>query len=158
MADKDTLWAYVKTTYDAAGLVTLTNRSVRSATAVDDVVGLAQSQSVLNLWPAYAQVAFDAADPLHLEVAVEGVIAMLWRRGGAATSIEAVKWDTVFGEGGTIEKVRRTNPRSKRGPSSNSAVQTSREDSSGQKSYGWSDPRSLPQGTLPGSVSANWDS
>jgi len=154
MADKDDLWTYVKTIYDDDGLVTLTNIRDRSATAVDDTVGTAAAASVLNYWPAYAQVAYDATDPLHVEVAAEGVIAVLWRRGGASTSIEQVKWDTVFGDGGTIEKLRRTDPRGRPGPSSNSGITTSQE--SGVQ-YGWSDRKSLPPGFLPANVDTHTD-
>lgn len=149
MADQDTLWAYVQTVYDTEGLLTLTNRSAREATTVDDTVGLAASQSVLNYWPAYAHIDFDVDDALHLEVATEGVIAMLWRRGGASTTIEQVKWDTVFGDGGTIEKLRRTGPRGKQGPNSNSAIKTSAENENGDTPYGWSDRRATPPGLLP---------
>lgn len=157
MADKDTLWAYVKTVYATDGLTTLTNRDSRSATAPDDTVGTAAALSVINFWPAYAQVEFDVTDALHLEVAVEGVIAILWRRGGAASTIEQVKWDTVFGEGGTIEKVRRTNPRGKRGPTSTSGIRSSRDNDGGRTPYGWSDRRSLPSGTLPGDQYSDGD-
>jgi hypothetical protein len=155
MAAKDTLWAYVKTVYSAEGLLTLTNIQDRSATAIDDTVGLAASDSVINLWPAYAQVAFDETNALHLEVAVEGVIAMLWRRGGSSTSIEQVKWDTVFGASGTIEKLRRTSPRARSGPSSNSSTITSTPRTN---RYGWSDTASLPPGFLPRSSGLGTDS
>tara|TARA_R110000782_G_scaffold253743_1_gene341942 strand:- start:23367 stop:23840 length:474 start_codon:yes stop_codon:yes gene_type:complete len=150
MADKDTIWAYVKTVYDADGLVTLTNIRDRTASTADDAVGTAAALSVINYWPAYAQVAFDVTDGLHLEAAVEGVIAVLWKRGGAASGIEQVKWDTVFGEGGTLEKLRRTDPRGRQGPSTNSGIQTSRENDNGATPFGWSDRRSLPHGLLPG--------
>ncbi len=146
MAAQDDLWAYVESVYDAAGLVTLTNIRDRSATAVDDTVGVAAALSTIRLWPAYAQVDFDETDGLHLEVAAAGVIALLWRRGGAATSIEQVKWDTVFGDDGMVAKVRRTSPRGRPGPSSNSGTITTQE--SGTR-YGWSDRRSLPYGIMP---------
>ena len=146
MADQDDLWTYVKTVYDTDGLITLTNIRDRSASAIDDTAGTAAALSVLQLWPAYAQVDYDGTDALHKEVAAFGTIAMLWRRGGAATTIEQVKWDEVFGDGGLIEKVRRTDPRSHRGPSTNSGTITSTE--SGTK-YGWSDRRSMPVGFLP---------
>lgn len=146
MADQDDLWAYVESVYDAAGLLTLTNIRDRSATSVDDAVGVAAALSVIRLWPAYAQTTFDVSDGLHLEVAAAGVIALLWRRGGAATSIEQVKWDTVFGDDGMVSKVKRTDPRGRPGPSSNSGTITSQE--SGTR-YGWSDRRSLPYGIMP---------
>jgi hypothetical protein len=146
LTDAETLWAYVKSVYDSDGLVSLTNIRDRSATSISDLVGEAASASVINLWPSYAQSSFDVTDAVHLETAVEGVIAMLWRRGGSSTTIEQVKWDTVFGEGGTIEKLRRTSSRGRRGPSSNSRTITS---TTTVRLYGWSDPASLPPGYLP---------
>lgn len=143
------LWAYVKTVYDADGLASLTNIRSPEATALVDATGEAAAQSVINLWPAYAQVDYDSSDALHLEVAAVGVIAMLWRRGGKSTEVEQVKWDTVFGDGGMIEKVRRTDPRGRRIPKSNSGTITSQE--SGNR-YGWADRASLPPGFLPSTI------
>lgn len=146
MAAQDDLWAYAKSVYDADGLVTLTNIRDRSATAIDETVGTAAALSAIRLWPAYAQVAFDETDGLHLEVGAKAVIAVLWERGGTSSSIEQVKWDTVFGDDGMVSKVRRTNPRGRPGPSSNSGTITTAE--SGTQ-YGWSDPASMPPGFLP---------
>lgn len=146
MADQDTLWDAVKIRYDASGLITLTNIRDRSATSIDDTAGTQAAASVIALWPAYAQVEFDATSALHLEVGAFAVIAVLWRRGGASSTIEQVKWDEVFGTEGMIQKVRRTDPRARSGPRSNSGILTSQEDG---QSYGWSDPKSLPSGVLP---------
>jgi hypothetical protein len=146
MAANDDLWTYVKSVYDSDGLVTLTNIRDRTATTVSDSVGLAAAQSVIYLWPAYAQNSFDETDGLHLEVGAVAVIAILWRRGGASSEIEEVKWDQVWGPDGMIQKVRRTDPRGRSGPKSNSGTITSSE--SGTQ-YGWSDLRSLPAGYMP---------
>lgn len=151
MADQDDLWTYVASIYDTDGLIPLTNIRDRSATAIDSAVGVAAALSAIRLWPAYAQVDFDVADGLHLEVAAKAVIAVLWERGGTSSSIEQVKWEAVFGDGGLIEKVKRTNPRSRPGPSSNSGTITSVE--SGTR-YGWADKASLPPGILPSSFDA----
>ena len=78
-----------------------------------------------------------------------GVIAMLWRRGGTASAIENVKWETVFGDDGLIAKIRKTKPRARIVPTSNSGTQQSSElNSDGSKIYGWSDPAGLPAGFL----------
>lgn len=152
MAAQDELWSYVKTVYDADGLISLTNIRDRSATAVDNAVGTAAALSTIRLWPAYAQVDFDAANGLHLEVGAKAVIAVLWERGGSSSSIETVKWDTVWGDGGLISKLRETSPRGRPGPSSNSGTITSVESGT---LYGWSDRASLPPGYLPSSFDAN---
>ena len=146
MAAKDTLWTYVTSIYDSDGLVTLTNIRDRTATTVSDSVGTAASQSVIYLWPAYAQTEFDETDGLHLEVGAVAVISVLWRRGGASSAIEEVKWDQVWGPEGMIQKVRRTDARARAQPKSNSGTKTSKE--SGTQ-FGWSDLRSLPANYMP---------
>lgn len=148
MADADTVWSAVKARYDTSGLLQLTNIRDRAAIAIDDDVGTAAAQTVLSLWPSYAEEAFDVADLLHIEVAVFGTIAALWRRGGAAQSIAKVEWDEVFGAEGMLARVRRTGARGRQGPSSNSGVTTSRENANGPV-RGWSDPASLPVSWLP---------
>lgn len=141
------LWTAVKAAYDADGLITLTNIRDRAQTAVDDTVGQSAAQEVIDLWPLYAQEDYDPTDGQHVRVAEHGVIAVLWRRGGSSTSIEQVKWDEVFSPEGMVAKVRRTGPRGRQGPSTNSEVQQrSGLTSSGQKVRGWSDPDSLPGG------------
>lgn len=149
MSDATDLWTAVVTSYDADGLIELTNVRDRTATTVDTTAGQDAATSVLALWPAYAQVVYDGTNALHVEAAKQGVIAMLWRRGGSATTIEQVKWDEVFGTDGIITRVRRTGPRGHRVGSSNSGVTSSRETINGQRVRGWSDKDSLPSGYLP---------
>ncbi|MEY4534767.1 MAG: hypothetical protein RLZZ246_1085, partial [Planctomycetota bacterium] len=143
------LWTAVKADYDSAGLVTLTNIRDRSATTINDSVGTAAAQSVIDLWPIYAQVPYDAANATHVEVAEFGVIAVLWRRGGSSSTIEQVKWDEVFGGEGMISRVRRTGPRGHARPVSNSGVQQAPETGpDGGQVRGWADRESLPVGFL----------
>ena len=112
--------------------------------------GEAAAQAVINLWPVYAQVEYDAANAVHVEVAEMGVIAMLWRRGGSSSAIEQVKWDEVFGDDGLISRVRRTGPRGRAAPSSNSGVQQAPErDAGGRLVRGWADTQSLPSNYMP---------
>jgi len=141
------LWAAVVASYDSDGLIELTNIRDRSATAIDTDVGENAAQGVIDLWPAYAQEAYDSSDALHVEAAKQGVIAMLWRRGGSASTIEQVKWDEVFSSEGLIAKVQRTGARGRQGPNSNSGVSQRSELASGNRAVrGWSDPDSLPGG------------
>ena len=150
MAIANDLWAAVVADYDADGLITLTNVRDRAATTIDDTVGTSAAQAVINLWPVYAETEYDETKDLHVEVAEMGVIAVLWRRGGSATTIEQVKWDEVFSPEGLINKIRRTGPRGHEGPSSNSGVtQKSELTSSGRRVRGWSDRESLPPSFLP---------
>jgi len=143
------LWTAVKADYDTDGLISLTNIKNRAASTINDTVGTAAAQAVINLWPAYAQTAYDAANELHVEAAEMGVIAILWRRGGSSSSIEQVKWDEVFGDGGVISKIRMTGPRARMAPSSNSGVTQADERTADWSNVrGWADRESLPPNFL----------
>lgn len=154
MTDATELWTAVVADYDADGLITLTNIRDRSATSVDTTVGQTAAQAVINLWPAYAQEAYDSTDALHVEVAEMAVIAMLWRRGGTSSTIAKVEWDEVFGADGLIARVRRTNARARSSPQSNSGVTQKAETINGRNVRGWSDRESLPNGIAPRRVTA----
>lgn len=149
------LWTAVKASYEINGLITLTNIRDPNASAVDDTIGEDAAQAVIDLWPAYAQEAYDASDATHVEVAKHGVIAVLWRRGGAATTIAEVKWDEVFSPDGMVARVRRTGARARQGPSSNSGTSQRAENADGRNYRGWSDRETLPTGFLPNRVSAD---
>jgi len=149
MTDATDLWAAVEAAYVTEDLLNLTNTYDPTATAADDTVGASVSQSVIDLWPAYAQVAYDSSNALHVEVAMMGVIAKLWERGGTAATIAKQKWDDVFTDG-VIERLKMTGPRAHAGPSSNSEVTASSElRADGGRNRPWSDRASLPLGTLP---------
>jgi hypothetical protein len=143
------LWNAVVASYDAEGLLALTNIRDRTATSVNTAVGQSAAQAVIDLWPAYAQEPFDATDPLHLEVGKRATIAVLWSRGGTSAEIARVEWAEVFGDGGMVEKVRRTGARSRGGPATNSELVVSRDSQEGRAAYGWSDRRAMPHGILP---------
>jgi hypothetical protein len=145
----DTLWANVMDRYDDDGLIQLTNIRDRGATAIDSTVGESAAQEVIDLFPLFAQEDYDPDNPSHVAVAVHGVIAVLWRRGGASSEIEQVKWDTVFGTDGMIARVRRTGPRGHVGPQTNSGVRMEPEARGGRSIMGWSDRGNLPHGVLP---------
>lgn len=143
------LWAAVVESYDEDGLITLTNIRDRSATTVNTTVGENAAQGVIDLWPAYAQVAFDSNNTLHVEAGKRACIAMLWSRGGTAASIAKIEWDEVWGDEGLIGRVRRTGARGLTGPMTNSGVSMAAEESNGRAVAGWSDRESIPSGLLP---------
>lgn len=144
------LWSAVVASYDADGLVTLTNIRDRAANAIDTAVGENAAQGVIDLWPIYAEADYDDANPQHVEVAKRATIALLWQRGGSASSIAKVEWDEVFGSEGMIGRIRRTGARGRQAPVTNSGVQTKSELAEGGRPVrGWADPDSLPGGTLP---------
>ena len=155
MSDQSELWAAVVVSYDGDGLITLTNIRDRSATSVDTSVGQDAALGVINLWPAYAQEAYDSTDDLHVEVGKRATIAMLWERGGTSSAIAKVEWDEVFSPEGLIARVRRTGARGRQGPNSNSGVTQKTERTAGGGKYrGWSDRESLPTSWMPKRITA----
>ena len=144
------LWAAVEANYEVNGLITLTNIRDRGATAINLTAGVSAAQHVLDLWAIHTQVAYAPTTASHVAVALQAVIAVLWRRGGSASAIEQVKWDEVFGPEGLLSKIKRTGPRGRMAPSTNSGVQPSSDfTQDGQATRPWSDPKSLPLGLLP---------
>lgn len=142
-----TLWASVREAYETEGLVNLTNPRANNATAINDDRGLSAAQEVIDLFGLYAQIEFDVTVSSHLAVGRSGVIAVLYRRGGTSSEIAKVEWDSVFGEDGLAAKLKRTSPRGRQGPSSNSGVtQPSELGSSGRRALPWSHPNALPGG------------
>lgn len=133
--------------YESEGLVNLTNPRDNQAEEADTTYGVSAAQEVIDLFPMYGQVEFDVDDSRHLAVARRAVIAVLYARGGTASSIAEVKWNEVFGDEGLLSRLKRTTARARQGPSSNSGVsQRSELTSDGQRVRGWSDPDSLPGG------------
>lgn len=150
MSDATDLWDAVVVSYDSGGLTMLSNINAPDKESVDVDRGEDAAQAVIDLFPAYAQVAYSASTALHVQVAKRGVIAMLWEWGGASVTISEVKWDAVFADDGLMGKIRKVGPRARQSPSSNSNLsQASGLTSSGRRFRPWADPESLPRNFLP---------
>ena len=150
-----TLWAAVVTSYEANGLIQLTNLRNPAASSIDTTAGEDAAQQVIDFWPIYAQSALDETDSAQVQVAKMAVIAVLWRRGGSALSIAKVEWEEVFGDGGLISKVKRTGARAHAVPQTNSGVSTKSELAHGRSVRGWSDRDAMPHGILPSRLIAD---
>lgn len=141
------LWASVVANSESEGLVNLTNPRDPAATSVDTTYGESAAQEAIDLFPLYAQVAYDSADSQHIAIGRRACIAVLYERGGTSSTISEVEWSEVFGDDGLLSKLKRTSARGRRGPSSNSGVQQKSElNSNGRPVRGWSDVESLPRG------------
>lgn len=143
------LWEAVVRSYDQDSLVSLTNIRDRSATAINSTVGYDAAQGVIDLWPTYAQIAYDPTDRVHVETAKRAVISLLWARGGTATNVAKIEWGEVWGPDGMMTMLRKTGSRARIVPTTNSDVIPSRRDRDGVKKRPWSDPDSLPTNYLP---------
>lgn len=141
------LWTDVVANYEGEGLINLTNPRDNSATAVDTTYGESAAQEVIDLFPLYGQVVYDASDSQHVAVGRRAVIAVLYERGGTASTIAEVEWKEVFGDDGLLMKLKRTSARGRQTPNSNSGVsQRSELTTDGQKVRPWSSPDALPGG------------
>lgn len=145
MADADTVWAAVVERYSEPDLSQMTNpRQPEAMGRINTTFGTKAAEACLSFWPAYAQVEFDATNPLHLEVAVSGTIAVLFARGGTSTEIARIGWDEVFSNPDSMmAQLRNTGPRGRPKPIS-SAPDT---DNSGRPLKPWS--KSYPDGLMP---------
>lgn len=145
MADKDTIWTAVKAAYDEPGLKSLTNINVSDQTTVNDVAGTSAAEHVLALWPSHVEADFVVTVAAHMAVALRATIAVLWERGGSASTIAKVKWDDVFTDEGLMGNLRRTGARGRVGPSTNAPDVSA----SGGELLPWSHRKSMPVGYLP---------
>ncbi len=141
------LWTAVVASYEDEGLKSLTNPRNKGAASIDTTYGENAAQDVIDLWPIYAQCSYDASDSMHVAVAKQGVIALLYRRGGSSAKIEKVKWDEVFGPDGMLFRLRRNNARAHAQPKSNSGTaQAPETHPTGRRVRPWSSRESLPTG------------
>lgn len=120
MAAKDDLWAAVKLRYDEPGLISLTNVRKRSTPAINDTVGTQAADDVILCYYTDIQTDYDPDSKVHVMVAVEGVVAMLWRRGGSAATIQRVKWEDWIERAKILKNVE---PRGHAQPQTNSGLQ-----------------------------------
>lgn len=141
------LWTSVVANTDEERLINLTNPLDNSATAIDTTYGELAAQEVIDLFPLYGQVAYDAANTQHVAVGRRATIAVLYERGGTSSATAETAWNEVFGDNGLMAKLKRTSSRARRGPKSNSGVrQRSELTSGGQRVRAWSSPDALPGG------------
>lgn len=143
------LWAAVVASYSEQTLIDLTRVNDQASSTIGTTVGESAAQEVIDLWPLYAQVAFDITNAAHVAVGKHATIAVLWRRGASTTQVAKVEWGEVFGEDGMIGRVRLTGARAHTVARSNSGVQQASELDNGIAVRGWSDRESLPGGLLP---------
>lgn len=142
MTAAEDLFEALKLAYDKDGLVTLTNIRDRTKTVIDEIYGDATAQSVIDLWPAYVQIDYDETNALHVEVAMEMLVALFQKRGGYATTISEITWDQAIA---MLDRVKKTGPRGREGPQSNAPDLSA----SGSELAPWSDESSFAEGIYP---------
>ena len=147
------LWAAVVASYSEQTLIDLTRVNDQASSTISTTVGESAAQEVIDLWPLYAQVAFDVTNAAHVAVGKHATIAVLWCRSPSA-QVAKVEWGEVFGEDGMIGRVRLTGARAHTVARSNSGVQQASELDNGIAVRGWSDRESLPGGLLPSRLTA----
>lgn len=131
------LWAAVKSRYDEQGLISLTNIRKRNAGSINNDVGEQAADDVILAFYTDVQTDYDHTSDYHLAVGVEGVIAMLWKRGGTAATIAKVKWEDWVERAKTLKNVE---PRGHAEPNTTSGLQPTKdgENISGRR-HPWAD-------------------
>lgn len=112
-----TLADAVEARYSSEVLRQLTNPYDPSASGIDDTKLEAAASAVAGWFPIYAQAELDVTDPVHLDVAVDGVIMLLQKWGGTATGVAAVTREAWVE---ACREVRNTGARSRIEPQTNS--------------------------------------
>ena len=142
------LWTAVVARYDNGGLLSLTNVRTRNASAINTTVGEQAATDVINFYfPTLAQQAYDPLDSGHVALCVEGVIALLWKRGGTAQTISRVNWEDWETMAGKFKGVT---SRARIVMSTNSQLTPSQEVPTGEQRRPWAD-RGNFRFNLPGS-------
>jgi len=103
----------------------LTNPRSSSATTVDSTKLSQACTSVQAYFGLYAQAAYDSTKPVHVEVAVRGVVALLQSWGGSANGVARIKWDAWIEE---CRAVRDTRARARIQPQTTGVQVPSTED------------------------------
>lgn len=124
MAAEDDLWTAVKDRYDEPGLISLTNVRKRDVGAINDTVGTQAAKDVILSFYVDVQTDYNPTSEVHLMMATEGVIAMLWRRGGTAATIQRVKWEDWVERATALKMVE---PRGHAAPGTNSGLQPTKD-------------------------------
>lgn len=149
MAAEDDLWTAVRARYSDQELRPLTNVRQPNATVVDDAAGTAAALTTIRMFGIYAETDYDEANPIHLEVATFGVIAILFQRGGVAPNVAEIEFGEVFGPDGMIQRIRRTDPRAHGLASKSGNARRSPESRDGRAVMPWSDRERIPEGIVP---------
>lgn len=93
-----TLADEVKARFGEAWLVELTNPQAPGFTTIDNARLNAACSDTIARFSTYAAATFDEANPVHVAVAVEGVIAVLLSRLGTQSD-DARRWMEAFETG-----------------------------------------------------------
>ena len=98
----------------------ITNWKKRGATSLDSQILGHAADDIENMFQVYAGVAYDDTNGLHIPIAVEGVVALLMRRGKQSTGDRRWRdWLT------TMEAFAKVNGRERVLPDSTSQLQPS---------------------------------
>jgi hypothetical protein len=101
--------------YPTQILKELTNPRTPSASSVDSTKLAQACTSVQRQFRTYAQMDYDSTLVEHVDVAVDGVVALLQRWGGSSRSIARIKWTDWIEE---CRALRDTGPRARFRPTS----------------------------------------
>lgn len=130
----------------AATLVQLTNPRDGHAPTSVGTAKLTRACSRVTYWFAiYAGAEYDSSQPIHVDIAVDGVVALLRKWGGSSKGWAQTTWDQ-FKE--ACAELAEVSTRARPEPATNSELTPSDENPSGTTVRPWSDPSRF-RGILP---------
>lgn len=128
-------------------LIELTNPRDPAASSIDTTVLQRACDDIESgEFRTYAQQAYDSTDRQHVNVACEGVVAILMKWGASARNLQRIEW------GDWVARCRDLAAVSSRGriePSTSSELTPSDEVQGGETRRPWSDPENF-EGLVPG--------
>lgn len=134
-----TLWDAVKDRYDDQALAELTRQRDGTVGSVNDAMG-ERAVTAITSWafPVYIQETYDSTEQGHIEVGVEGVVALLFKWGGSTHRIAEVRWDDWME---MARAYRNTHARARIVPESSTPASEQRSTPTTSPHTPWSDPK-----------------
>lgn len=124
--------------YNSQQLIELTNSRDPSQTTVNTAVRDQACTSAQTWFETYTEEAYDSTVGIHVELVVEGVIALLQKWGGSSPTVGAVSWSAWKDD---CRDMKSTRSRARITPTTNSELTPSDENPSGGTVRPWSDDR-----------------
>lgn len=124
--------------YPAQVLVEVTNPRDPSASSNGTTLLDQAAASIQNAWfKQYAQQEYDSTDAMHVEVAVDGVMALLFKWGATLRGVARTEWETWVAAARDLASV---SSRARIVPTTNSELTPSDENPTGGIVRPWGDP------------------
>jgi hypothetical protein len=131
-----TLATEVQARVPSAVLVALTNPRSPDATSINSTTLAQACTSIEAFLGTYAQETYDGTVPIHLEVAIKGVVGLLRLWGAGYYEGDKAFWEDFKSD---CEAIAKTRARARITPTTNSDLTPSDENATGAEMRPWAD-------------------